>query len=139
MQPPAVKGILETSLYVASLEKSIAFYESIFNFPILYSDHRMYAMNVAPQQVLLLFLKGASAKASHTPGGLVPPSDGDGHLHLAFSVTPEELDNWKAWLQEQQVEIESTVQWKAGGTSIYFRDPDEHLVELATPGLWANY
>ena len=22
---------------------------------------------------------------------------------------------------------------------VYFRDPDGHLVELATPGLWPNY
>jgi len=26
-----------------------------------------------------------------------------------------------------------------GGHSIYFRDPDGHLLELATPGLWAIY
>ena len=28
--------------------------------------------------------------------------------------------------------------WKRGGESIYFRDPDGHLLELATPG-WAIY
>ena len=26
-----------------------------------------------------------------------------------------------------------------GGTSLYFNDPDGNVVELATPGLWANY
>jgi hypothetical protein len=26
-----------------------------------------------------------------------------------------------------------------GGTSLYFRDPDDHFVELATPGLWSIY
>src|SRR6266702_2021059 len=26
-----------------------------------------------------------------------------------------------------------------GGSSIYFRDPDNHSVELATPGLWSIY
>jgi catechol 2,3-dioxygenase-like lactoylglutathione lyase family enzyme len=31
------------------------------------------------------------------------------------------------------------VRWPRGGESIYFRDPDGHLVELATPGLWDNY
>jgi hypothetical protein len=35
--------------------------------------------------------------------------------------------------------MESRVKWEAGGESIYFRDPDEHLVELATPGIWPNY
>ena len=29
--------------------------------------------------------------------------------------------------------------WERGGQSIYFRDPDGHLVELATPGIWAIY
>ena len=27
----------------------------------------------------------------------------------------------------------------AAGRSIYFRDPDGHLLELATPGLWSVY
>jgi len=32
--------------------------------------------------------------------------------------------------------LEQQVAWPRGGTSLYFRDPDRHLVELATPGLW---
>ena len=35
--------------------------------------------------------------------------------------------------------IEGRTVWSRGGHSIYFRDPDGHLVELATPGLWATY
>jgi len=31
------------------------------------------------------------------------------------------------------------VKWPRGGTSLYFRDPAGHLVELATPGLWSTY
>jgi catechol 2,3-dioxygenase-like lactoylglutathione lyase family enzyme len=30
------------------------------------------------------------------------------------------------------------VSWRRGGTSLYFRDPDGHSVEVATPGLWPN-
>ena len=26
-----------------------------------------------------------------------------------------------------------------GGTSLYFRDPDGHSVEIATPGVWETY
>jgi catechol 2,3-dioxygenase-like lactoylglutathione lyase family enzyme len=136
---PDLTGILESSLYVAALEPSVSFYKRIFDFPILYSDHRMCAMNVRPGQVLLLFLKGASTQAAHTPGGMVPPSDGGGQLHLAFSVPQATLASWERHLQDCQVDVESTVRWAAGGVSIYFRDPDRHLLELATPGLWANY
>ena len=38
-----------------------------------------------------------------------------------------------------QVEIEGRTDWPRGGHSIYFRDPDGHLLELATPGLWTVY
>jgi catechol 2,3-dioxygenase-like lactoylglutathione lyase family enzyme len=42
-------------------------------------------------------------------------------------------------LAEHGVGIESEVQWDLGGTSLYFRDPDGHSVELATPGVWPIY
>jgi catechol 2,3-dioxygenase-like lactoylglutathione lyase family enzyme len=35
--------------------------------------------------------------------------------------------------------LEGRTKWPRGGESIYFRDPDGHLLELATPGLWPGY
>lgn len=139
MQAPSITGILETSLYVEDLEVSVSFYERVFAFPRLYSDHRLCALNAGENQVLLLFLKGASAKGSQSAGGFVPGSDADGHLHLAFAIAPETLEQWQRRLQDLNIEIESTVHWPAGGTSLYFRDPDKHVLELATPGIWPNY
>ena len=37
------------------------------------------------------------------------------------------------------IEIESRVTWPGGGTSLYFRDPEGHLLELLTPGVWQIY
>ena len=37
------------------------------------------------------------------------------------------------------IAIEGRTKWSRGGESVYFRDPDGHLLELATPGLWAIY
>ena len=61
------------------------------------------------------------------------------HLFLAFAVSAQELEPWERWLEQHHVVIESRVRWERGGQSIYFRDPDGHLLELVTPGCWAIY
>lgn len=139
MDVPKVSGILESALYVDDLNVSTSFYKTIFQFETLFADERLCALNVSDQQVLLLFLKRASNVAMKSPGGIIPPHDGDGNLHLAFSIVASELETWKNWLRENEVAIESTVKWSRGGTSLYFRDPDNHLLELVTPGLWKIY
>ena len=52
------------------------------------------------------------------------------------AVAAADLPAWEARLAAQGVPIEGRTQWPRGSTSIYFRDPDGHLLELATPGLW---
>jgi catechol 2,3-dioxygenase-like lactoylglutathione lyase family enzyme len=42
-------------------------------------------------------------------------------------------------LRTQGVAIESETHWARGGRSLYFRDPEGHLLELVTPGIWPNY
>ncbi|MDQ3043178.1 MAG: VOC family protein, partial [Acidobacteriota bacterium] len=128
-----------TALYVEDLERSRIFYQTIFELATLFNDERLCAFNVADKQVLLLFLRGASTTPLETAGGTVPPHDGDGQLHLAFSISASELDEWEIRLKTMNVTIESKVKWQRGGTSIYFRDPDKHLLELVTPGLWTIY
>jgi catechol 2,3-dioxygenase-like lactoylglutathione lyase family enzyme len=136
---PAVSGILETALYVDDIERSQAFYQRIFRFAVLFADERLCALNVADKQVLLLFKKGASTQPITTSGGTIPPNDGDGHLHFAFSIAAIDVPAWEEWLAAQGVTVESKVNWERGGQSLYFTDPDGHLAELASPGIWAIY
>ncbi|MEE8251821.1 MAG: VOC family protein [Gemmatimonadales bacterium] len=136
---PTLTGILETSLYVARLDTAVDFYLSLFELEVLARDERMCALAVHEGQVLLLFEKGASSDAIETGGGFIPAHDGTGDLHIAFAIPAAELSPWEDRLGNLGIEIESRVVWSRGGTSIYFRDPDGHLVELATPGLWRNY
>ena len=37
------------------------------------------------------------------------------------------------------IAIEEKKKWERGGQSLYYRDPDRHLIELATPGTWSIY
>ena len=136
---PNVGRVLETSLYVEPLDRAIDFYQRIFGFTKLEGDDRFCALSVSDQQVLLLFRKRATTEPVAIPGGVIPPHDGDGHLHLAFTIAKEEEEHWTRHLQVNRLSIESRVRWPRGGSSIYFRDPDGHLLELITPGCWTIY
>jgi catechol 2,3-dioxygenase-like lactoylglutathione lyase family enzyme len=130
---PRVDGVLETALYVDDLERSLKFYQAVLGFETIDSDERLCAMKIARQQVLLLCKKKASANLA------LGAHDGDGRVHLAFAIPAAELGAWEAWLRQHSVPIEERQTWKRGGCSLYFRDPDQHLIELATPGVWSDY
>jgi catechol 2,3-dioxygenase-like lactoylglutathione lyase family enzyme len=136
---PGVNGVLETALYVEDVNRAAEFYRDLFDFEVLVADDRLVALGVAGPQVLLLFRKGASASPAPTAGGVIPPHDGQGSLHLAFAISGEAFAEWERCLVERGVAVESVVRWPRGGRSLYFRDPDGNLVELATPGTWAIY
>lgn len=131
-----VLGVGEIALYVENLERSTRFYTEVFGFNRITGDSRFAALRVTPQQVLLLFKKGGTREPVRTPGGDIPPHDGEGQLHLAFTIPLSDWALWETILSTRSVGIESVVDWGGGKRSIYFRDPDGHLVELATPGLW---
>jgi catechol 2,3-dioxygenase-like lactoylglutathione lyase family enzyme len=136
---PRLNRIVETALYVDDVERSAHFYETLFGFDRLAGDDRLCALGVEGSQVLLLLRKGASTQPLQTTGGVIPPSDASGTTHLAFAIAADDLAAWKQWLTQHDVAIESTVRWESGGQSLYFRDPDHHLLELVTPGTWPIY
>jgi catechol 2,3-dioxygenase-like lactoylglutathione lyase family enzyme len=136
---PTLNAILETALYVDDLARAKDFYEGSLGLEILRADHRMCAFDVGGRSVLLLFQRGASAQTMTVPGGTIPPHDGHGPLHMAFAISADELPSWEEKLEKSGIAIEGRTTWQRGGVSLYFRDPDGHLLELATPGLWQTY
>lgn len=131
----SVYAILETGIYVNDTDKACRFYQDIFGFELLLGDKRLKALKVGDSQVLLLFEKGQSLQPVTLPGGTIPPHDGDGPVHFAFAVPAAELDKWEQHLLAKGIAIESKVLFDSG-YSIYFRDTDQHLVELTTSAIW---
>jgi len=119
---------------VDDLDLATRFYQQLFGFPVMIGDERIRALAVREGQVLLLFKRGASLGVEQ-----FPTHDGSGPLHLAFAIPENEFSAWEDRLRQMGIAIEETKKWEQGGRSIYFRDPDHHLLELATPGVWPVY
>jgi catechol-2,3-dioxygenase len=130
--------VLETALYFDDLDAAKRFYEQILGLEPMFSDARLRAYAIGTT-VLLLFKRGGSLDPVQLPGGVIPSHDGAGPVHVAFAVAADELAAWERRLTEHGIAIEARMRWPRGSVSIYFRDSGNHLLELATPGLWMNY
>lgn len=130
---PKLDYLLEVALYVENLGHATEFYRSTLGLEVIDSDERIHALGVGGRQLLLLCKKGASV---NPPRG---SHDAEGRQHIAFAIPPSELPAWREWLGQRGVALEETRRWARGGVSLYFRDPDDHLIELATPGVWSVY
>ena len=137
--PPPLDGVLETALYVSDMARAVAFFERVLGLQAMVRGARLTAFDAGRRTVLLIFQRGASRADLLGEGGVVPGHDGAGPLHMAFAIAADTYETWKARLTAHGVAVRSEVIWPAGGKSLYFEDPDGHVLEFATPGLWGNY
>jgi len=135
---PVLNSVIETVLYTSDMSRTRQFYERVMGLRPMFEDGRVTAYAVGPT-VLLLFQQGTTETPAHPHGGTIPGHDGTGRLHFAFAIDTDNLPAWRERLARNEVAIEGEVSWPRGAQSLYFRDPDQHLVELVTPGIWANY
>jgi len=138
---PRIEGVVETVLYVEDLARGVRFYREVLGLREIAGDGvRFQAFDSgAAGRVLLLFKRGATLEPTPVPGGVIPPHDGSGPAHVGFGIATEAWDAWKEKLASDGVQIEGEAKWERGGRSLYFRDPDGHLVELVTRGIWEIY
>lgn len=136
--PPAIRGLRETALYTADMPRAVAFFERVLGLKPLVATDRLTAFDAGAGGVLLLFPQGQATADVVTDSGTIPGHDGNGPLHMAFAIAAEAYDDWHAHLISAGVAIRAEMTWPRGGRSLYFDDPDGHVLELATPGLWAN-
>lgn len=125
--------IFETVLYSTDIPATERFYRDVLGLDLLSASDTFLVFRLLAG-VLLIF---DPAHAERTDRG-VPAHGARGRGHIAFAAGAGELEGWRAHLASQGVAIEMEVNWEAGGTSIYFRDPAGNSVELAPPTLWGG-
>jgi catechol 2,3-dioxygenase-like lactoylglutathione lyase family enzyme len=137
---PPISGVVESILYFDDLPRAIAFYSDVMGLmPIAGDAERFRAFDSGAGRVLLLFKRGATLAPTRVTGGIIPPHDGGGPLHIGFAISAADYDVWRQRLLDLRISIESEALWTKGGRSIYFRDTEGHLLELITPGIWSVY
>jgi catechol 2,3-dioxygenase-like lactoylglutathione lyase family enzyme len=138
---PAINGVVESILYTDDLERATAFYRDLLGLTVMKGDgERFQALDSGAARVLLLFKRGGTLTPQPVAtGGVIPPHDGNGPHHIAFAISAADYPAWCTRLIDAGIAIEGETVWERGGRSVYFRDPDQHLVELVTPGIWPNY
>lgn len=136
---PRIDRVLETAIYSDDLPRAASFYQVVLGLRPMGRSERVASFDAGASTVLLVFARGASLGGIRFDGGPIPPHDGAGPAHLAFAIASTDLERWRTRLVAAGIAIESEVRWERGGRSVYFRDPDGHSVELATPGVWAVY
>jgi len=127
-------GLHHVTLISSDLEKTTAFYRDTLGLAL----EREESNPDDPSARHFWFGDGAG-----TPGTLVTfleypdlpeATVGRGSTHhLAFAVSShEEQIAWRDWLRSRGVDCTEVLD-RGGLRSIYFRDPDGHILEIATP------
>jgi len=123
--------IKETCLYVSDLHKTRAFYEGMLGMEVIgWADGR-HVFFRAGESVLLCFISESTKSETK-----LPSHHGSGHLHFAFETATDQYEPWKKKIKSQGIIIEQETVWGSNLRSFYFRDPDDHLVEIVMEGIW---
>lgn len=123
--------IKETCLYVSDLEQTEAFYAGKLGLPVISKRNHRHIFFRAGQSVLLCFLPEATKQDTQ-----LPPHFAYGKQHIAFETTEEEYQQWKQVLKEKKITLTHEQSWKEGLESMYFSDPDGHVLEIVPKGIW---
>ena len=130
----SVSEVLESVLYVSDLQVAEEFYTDVLGLTSYSKLEGRHVFFRCGDRMVLLFNAEATAVSAGGPKD-APTHGAEGEGHLAFAAMDREIDQWKQHLVENGVEIEQEIQ-TGGGRSIYFRDPSQNCLEIASPRIW---
>jgi glyoxylase I family protein len=137
-----IRGLHHVTMLVENVDRSAAFYGDVLGFRVV-----KRTVNADDPNARHFFF---SADATGSPGSVVTcmeyPQMDEGHVgrgsihHFALAVdSKEELVGWRQYLEARGVSA-TEVHDRTYFSSIYVRDPDENLIEIAcrNPGYTAD-
>ncbi len=132
---PVVHDILETCLYVDDLSAARAFYTKVLGLNLTSKTVGRHLFFRCGNRMLLLFNREVTVDVQEGPD-IAPAHGAAGPGHVAFSIRPKELEEWRDHLKSNDIEIEKEIEWGDRGRSLYFRDPAGNSLEVTIPAIW---
>ena len=131
----ALGGLHHVTLIVRDVRRSLDFYRNVLGLRLV-----KQTVNEDDRSARHVFFGDEQGRPGTMITVLEYPQLGEGSVgvgsthHVAFSVgSDEELEGWRAYLESRGVECTEVLD-RTYFRSIYLRDPDGHILELATLG-----
>ena len=126
-----ITGIHHITLLVTNLDRSLAFYRNVLGMRLIEqtvndddSNARHFIFGDADGQPMVTCLEYPDLDEGRVGRGSTH--------HFALGVeSHEELAAWRSYLTDKGIPTTDVLD-RTGAKSIYLRDPDGHLVEIAT-------
>ncbi len=129
-KPLDITSVKEVGLYVKDLDRSKAFYHDLLGFPVISHVPNRHVFFRAGDTVLLCFI-AETTKKDQLIGHYA-----EGKQHIAFEAKEGEYEAWKDFLKANDIELLKEITWGNGKLSVYFEDPDGHMLEVIENKLW---
>jgi catechol 2,3-dioxygenase-like lactoylglutathione lyase family enzyme len=129
-----LQGLHHVTAICADLGRTTAFYRDVLGLTLVREGHNdddpdarhfWFGDPQGAQGTLVSFMEYPSMEAGKAGVGSTH--------HFAFAVgSADELEAWRDWLRSRDVECTDVFE-RGGLRSVYLRDPDAHIVEIAAP------
>lgn len=100
----------------------------------------LFELGSTHQDITINTEKSHGIIPGHGPNAALLQSGNSLKQHFCFAVkSPEDVDEWNSHLEKSGVRILGRMNWELGGKSVYFEDPDGHVGEIGSKGIWKHY
>ncbi|GDX41400.1 metallothiol transferase FosB [Armatimonadota bacterium] len=120
-----IQGLNHITFSVSELERSLAFYERALKAKLLFREGATAYLDL-----------GGIWIALNEQRNILRYEIYHSYTHTAFTISPTDGEDWKAHLTKQGISLlQDRERSLEEGQSLYFTDPDGHLLELHTGSL----
>lgn len=100
----------------------------------------LFKIGATHQDITIDSKKAHGIIPGHGPKEALVQGGNDLKQHFCFAVkSPQDVDEWYTHFEKLGVRILARMDWELGGKSVYFEDPDGHVGEVGSRGIWKHY